>query len=33
LKFADEKGKISLSPETLTFSIYKDDPSLESGEI
>lgn len=33
LKFADEEGNISLSPETLTFSIYKDDPSLESGEI
>lgn len=33
LKFANEKGEISLSPETLTFSIYKDDPSLESGEI
>ena len=32
LKFVDRNGETSFSPQSLTISIYKSDPSLESGE-
>lgn len=33
LKFVDNNGNTTISPETLTVSVYKDEPSREGGQV